>query len=620
MIKVLRLALAVTLMLSCIGVSAGVYRQHGYSLYGQPQYAEDFEHLDYVNPQAPKGGTLRVMGSGTFDTVNPYTLKGTSPVNTGNFPHYGITELNEPLMVGTGLYDPSGDEPYSAYGLIAESIEFADNRSWVVFNLHPQARFHDGHPITAEDVAFSFDTLSEKGHPNYRSMLQDVARVDILGDKRIRFVFSRSDNPLLILRLGELPVLPKHYWQDREFGQTTFEPGLNSGPYRIVSVEPGRRLAFERVKDYWGRDLPINRGKYNFDRMEAEFYRDNNVAFEAFKAGEFDIYFDHKASNWANAYDFPAVRNGAVLKRAISHEIPSATQALFFNSRRTPFDQRNVRQALGMLFDFEWSNRVLFYDAYQRSLSYYPNSPFSATGLPAGQEFLYLEPHRKQLPAELFIQPFSLPTTNGQGIPRDTLREAVQLLERSGWELRNGRLENAQGNQLVFEVLLVNPSLERIMQPYRSNLARLGIDMRIRTVDRAQYKARLDQFDYDMILATLPQGLSPGLEQHGYFHSSQVSVKGSRNYAGIANPVVDDLLEHLLGASNREQQIAAARALDRVLLWEHYIIPNWYIDYHRIAHRAWLQTPEIPPYSLAIRSWWMEPAWIRPVRRGPRSQ
>ncbi|MGH1449157.1 MAG: extracellular solute-binding protein [Pseudomonadaceae bacterium] len=620
MIKVLRLALAVSLMLSCIGVSAGVYRQHGYSLYGQPQYAEDFEHLDYVNPQAPKGGTLRVMGSGTFDTINPYTLKGTSPVNTGNFPHYGITELNEPLMVGTGLYDPSGDEPYSAYGLIAESIEFADNRSWVVFNLHPQARFHDGHPITAEDVAFSFDTLSEKGHPNYRSMLQDVARVDILGDKRIRFVFSRSDNPLLILRLGELPVLPKHYWQDREFGQTTFEPGLNSGPYRIVSVEPGRRLAFERVKDYWGRDLPINRGKYNFDRMEAEFYRDNNVAFEAFKAGEFDIYFDHKASNWANAYDFPAVRNGAVLKRAISHEIPSATQALFFNSRRTPFDQRNVRQALGMLFDFEWSNRVLFYDAYQRSLSYYPNSPFSATGLPAGQEFLYLEPHRKQLPAELFIQPFSLPTTNGQGIPRDTLREAVQLLERSGWELRNGRLENAQGNQLVFEVLLVNPSLERIMQPYRSNLARLGIDMRIRTVDRAQYKARLDQFDYDMILATLPQGLSPGLEQHGYFHSSQVSVKGSRNYAGIANPVVDDLLEHLLGAINREQQIAAARALDRVLLWEHYIIPNWYIDYHRIAHRAWLQTPEIPPYSLAIRSWWMDPAWIRPVRKGPRSQ
>ncbi|MBL4835399.1 MAG: ABC transporter substrate-binding protein [Pseudomonas sp.] len=618
--KVLQFAILLALMLTCAVASAGVYRQYGYSLYGQPQYAEDFEHLDYVNPEAPKGGTLRVMGTGTFDTVNPYTLKGTSPVNTGNFVHYGITELNEPLMVGTGLYDPSGDEPYSAYGLIAESIEFSDDRSWVVFNLHPNARFHDGTMVTAEDVAFSFRTLSEKGHPNYRSMLQDVARVDILGEKRIRFVFSRSDSPLLILRLGELPVLPKHYWEGREFGQTTFEPGLNSGPYRIVSVEPGRRLAFERVNDYWGQDLPINRGKYNFARMEAEFYRDNNVAFEAFKAGEFDIYFDHKASNWANAYDFPAVRNGAVLKRAINHAIPSATQALFFNSRRAPFDQRNVRQALGMLFDFEWSNRVLFYDAYRRSLSYYPNSPFSATGLPAGQEFLYLEPHRDKLPPALFLEPFRLPTTAGQGIPRSTLREAVQMLEQSGWKLRNGRLENAEGSQLVFEILLVNPSLERIMQPYRSNLARLGIDMRIRTVDRAQYKARLDQFDYDMILATLPQGLSPGLEQHGYFHSSQRDVKGSRNYAGIANPIVDDLLEHLLGASNREQQVAAARALDRVLLWEHYVIPNWYIDYHRIAHRAWLKSPETPPYSLAIRSWWMDPAWRGPAWSGPASQ
>ena len=603
----MRSAILLLLIMICFDATAGVYRQHAYSLYGQPHYAENFEHLEYVNPNALKGGILRVMGSGTFDTVNPYTLKGTSPVNTGNFAHYGITELNETLMVGTGLYDPSGDEPYSAYGLIAQSLEFADDRSWVVFNLHEEARFHDGRPITARDVAFSYRTLREQGHPNYRSMLQEVERVDILGEKRIRFVFSRSDNPLLILRLGELPVLPQHYWQDREFAQTTFEPGLNSGPYRIVSVEPGRRMAFERVANYWGQDLPINRGKYNFERMEVEFYRDNNVAFEAFKAGEFDIYFDHKASNWANAYDFPAVRNGAVLKRAIPHSIPSATQALFFNSRRSPFDQRGVRKALGMLFDFEWSNRVLFYDAYRRSLSYYPNSPFSATGLPAGQEFLYLQPHRDKLAPELFVEPFRLPVTRGKGIPRNALREAVQLLDNAGWTLHNGRLMNADGKQLIFEVLLVNPSLERIMQPYRSNLARLGIDMRIRTVDRAQYKARLDQFDYDMILATLPQGLSPGLEQHGYFHSSQRDVKGGRNYAGIANPVVDDLVEHLLAATNRDEQIAAAKALDRVLLWEHYTIPNWYIDYHRIAHRAWLKSPEAPPFSLAIRSWWMDP-------------
>lgn len=587
---------------------SAIYKQHGYALYGQPKYEDDFSHFDYVNPNAPKGGTLRVMGSGTFDTLNPYTLKGTSPVNTGNFAHYGVTELNEPLMVGSGIYDPSGDEPYSAYGLIAETLEFSDDRSWVVFNLRPEARFHDGQPVTAKDVAFSYELLREQGHPNYRSMLQDVKRVDILGTHRIRFIFSRSDNPLLILRLSELPVMPEHYWSTREFGETTYEAGLNSGPYRVTDVRPGRRLVFDRVADYWGSNLPVNRGKYNVDRVEVEFYRDNNVAFEAFKAGEFDIYFDHKASNWANAYDFPAVRNGEVLQRAIPHDIPSSTQALFFNTRRSPFDDRKVREALGMLFDFEWSNRVLFYDAYERALSYYPNSPFAATGVPAGQEYLYLEPFRDQLPDALFRSPFTLPETDGRGIPRRTLRKAVDMFADTGWKLRNGRLENSNGKPLVFEVLLVNPSLERIIQPFRTNLARLGIDMRIRTVDRAQYRSRLDQFDYDMILATLPQGLSPGMEQHGYFHSSQRDVRGSRNYAGIANPVVDEMIEHLLAATSRSEQVAAARALDRVMLWEHYTIPNWYIDYHRIAHRAWLKSAATPPYSLAIRSWWIDPS------------
>lgn len=603
-LKLLYALLLTTLL--CPAASAAVYKQHGYAVFGQPKYTRDFTHLDYVNPDAPKGGTLRVMGSGTFDTLNPYTLKGTSPISTGNFYQYGISELNEPLMVGNGIYDPSGDEPYSAYGLIAETLEFSDDRSWVVFNLRPQARFHDGRPITAHDVAFSYRLLSEQGHPNYRAMLQEVERIDLLGTHRIRFIFKSSNNPLLILRLGELPVLPEHYWRDRDFTETTFEPALNSGPYRITQVMPGRRLVFQRVRDYWGKDLPINRGKYNVDRLEVEFYRDNNVAFEAFKAGEFDIYLDHKASNWANAYDFPAVTSGAVIKRAIEHEIPASTQALFFNTRRSPFDQRLVRQALGMLFDFEWSNRVLFYDAYQRSLSYYPNSPFSATELPAGQEFLYLSEYRDQLPDELFLQPFSLPTTDGRGIPRDTLRQAVELFAEAGWSLQNGRLQNAEGRPLTFEVLLVNPSLERILLPWSTNLARLGIDLRIRTVDRAQYKARLDQFDFDMILTTLPQTLSPGYEQHVYFHSSQRDVKGSRNYAGIANPIVDELLDTLLTANTRTKQIAAAKAIDRVLLWEHYTIPNWYINYHRIAHRSTLRSLPTPPYSLSIRSWWID--------------
>lgn len=595
------------LLISSLPTHAAVYRQHGYAVFGQLKYPQDFTHLDYLNPQAPKGGTLRVMGSGTFDTLNPYTLKGTSPIGTGEFYQYGINEMNEPLMVGSGIYDPSGDEPYSAYGLIAETLEFADDRSWVVFNIRPEARFHDGRAITAHDVAFSYRLLREHGHPNFRTLLQEVERIDMLGTYRIRFIFKRRNNPLLILRLGELPVLAEHYWRDREFGQTTFEPGLNSGPYRITSVVPGRRLVYQRVADYWGKDLPINRGKYNVDRMEVEFYRDNNVAFEAFKAGEFDIYLEHKASNWANAYDFPAVRSGDIRKRAIEHEIPASTQALFFNTRRAPFDQRLIRRALGMLFDFEWSNRVLFYGAYRRSLSYYPNSPFSATGTPAGQEFLYLSEHREQLPPALFTQPFSLPVTDGKGIPRDTLRAAIELFAEAGWTLKNGRLQNQQGQSLGFELLLVNPSLERILLPYRANLALLGIDMRIRTVDRAQYKSRLDQFDFDMILTTLPQSLSPGQEQHVYFHSSQRNLPGSRNYAGIANPVIDTLLDKLLAADTPNRQIAAAKAIDRVLLWEHYTIPNWYINYHRIAHRSKLRSMTPPPYSLSIRGWWIGP-------------
>ena len=299
------LLLLISLALSSTA-SATITESHGYAQFGTLKYPARFTHFDWVNPQAPKGGTLRVMAFGTFDTVNPYTFKGTSPVTTPNFLQYGINELNEPLMVGTGQYSPSGDEPASSYGLIAQSVEYSEDRSWVVFNLRPEARFHDGTPITAYDVAFSYRTLLKEGHPLYRTALQEVLRVDILNKQRIRFVLKRSGNPLLILRLGELPVLPQHYWKDRDFKATTFEPPLGSGPYRITSVTPGRQLIFERVKDYWGKDLAVNRGKYNFDRMEVEFYRDSDVAFEAFKAGEFDIYIEHQAKNWANGYNFPA--------------------------------------------------------------------------------------------------------------------------------------------------------------------------------------------------------------------------------------------------------------------------------------------------------------------------
>lgn len=586
--------------------SATITESHGYAQFGTLKYPARFTHFDWVNPQAPKGGTLRVMAFGTFDTVNPYTFKGTSPVTTANFLQYGINELNEPLMVGTGQYSPSGDEPASSYGLIAQSVEYSEDRSWVVFNLRPEARFHDGAPITAYDVAFSYRLLLKEGHPLYRTALQEVLRVDILNKQRIRFVLKRSGNPLLILRLGELPVLPQHYWKDRDFKATTFEPPLGSGPYRITAVTPGRQLIFERAKDYWGKDLAVNRGKYNFDRMEVEFYRDSDVAFEAFKAGEFDIYIEHQAKNWANGYNFPAIRRGEVIKAQIPHQIPTQSQGLFMNTRRATFADVKTREALGLMFDFEWTNRTLFSDAYQRTNSYYPNSEFTTSGLPVGHEWLMLKPYKDQLPARLFTEPFTLPTTDGRGIPRETMRKALALLAEAGWTLHGQRLQNADGQPLRFELLLVNPNLERLYQPYIVNLNSIGIDAHLRTVDRAQYKQRLDQFDFDMISMTLGQTLSPGLEQWQYFHSSQVNVKGSKNYAGIANPVVDHLLEQLLAARTRDEQVAAGKALDRVLLWQHYSIPNWYLNYHRLAYRNRLAFVTTPPYTLGLSAWWLK--------------
>ncbi|SFO88207.1 microcin C transport system substrate-binding protein [Ectopseudomonas composti] len=587
--------------------SATLSESHGYAQFGTLKYPASFSHFDWVNPDAPKGGTLRIMAAGTFDTLNPYTFKGSSPISTAHFLQYGANELNEPLMVGTGAYDPSGDEPASSYGLIAKSVEYSEDRSWVVFNLRPEARFHDGKPITAYDVAFSYRLLRNDGHPQYRTNLQEVKRVDILGRHRIRFVFKRAGNPLLILRLGELPVLPQHYWKDRDFKSTTFDAPLGSGPYRIVQVVPGRRLVFERVKDWWGKDLPVNRGKYNFDRIEVEFYRDNHVAFEAFKAGEFDFYIENQAKNWSNGYRFPAVTRGDVIRAEIPHQIPTQTQALFMNTRRELFSDRRVREALGLMFDFEWTNRTLFNNAYVRAASYYPNSEFSATGKPEGAEWLLLSPHRDKLPARLFTEAPKQPVTDGRGIPRETLRRALGLLAEAGWKPVGQELRNARGQRLEFEIMLVNPSLERILQPYTANLASIGISANLRTVDRAQYKQRLDQFDYDMILLTLPQTLSPGLEQSLYFHSSQVNVKGGKNYAGVNDPVVDQMIDKLLSAQTRDEQVAAARALDRVLLWQHYSIPNWYINYHRLAYRNRFAFVTTPPYTLGLRTWWLKP-------------
>ncbi|MGB5825810.1 MAG: extracellular solute-binding protein [Pseudomonas mandelii] len=581
---------------------------HGYAQFGTLKYPARFTHFDWVNPQAPKGGTLRVMAFGTFDTLNPYTFKGSSPVSTANFLQYGINELNEPLMVGTGQYAPSGDEPTSSYGLIAQSVEYSEDRSWVVFNLRPEARFHDGTPITAYDVAFSYRLLLKEGHPQYRTSLQEVLRVDILNPQRIRFVFKRAGNPLQILRLGELPVLPQHYWKGRDFKATTFEPPLGSGPYRITSVTPGRKIIFERVKDYWGKDLPANRGFYNFDVMTTDYYRDNTVALEALKAGQFDYWLEMSAKNWANAYNIPAVTEGRLNKEQIPNGNPTGMQGFVFNLRRPVFQDVRVRQAFTLLLDFEWTNKQLFNGAYVRTRSFFENSEMAATGLPDADQLEILSPFRGKIPEQVFSEAFQNPMTDASGMIRAQQRKAYQLLQEAGWRIVDDKMVDANGKPVTIEFLLAQTEFERVLLPFKRNLSDLGIDLVIRRVDVSQYINRVRSRDFDMIVGSFPQSNSPGNEQREFWMSAAADKPGSRNSMGLKDPVVDQLVEQLINADSRKSLVAHARALDRVLQWGYYVIPNWHIKTWRVAYWNHIGRPKVSPkYDIGTTTWWVKP-------------
>lgn len=587
----------------------GITVSHGYAAFDDLKYPAGFRHFGWVNPSASKGGTIRLMGHGTFDTVNPYTLKGMSPFNTPGFYMFGVAELNETLLVGTGEYAPSGDEPASAYGLLAGSVEYPADRSWIVFNLRPEARFHDGKPVTAADVKFSFDTLLAKGHPRFRDIYRDVAACEILDGHRVRFRFRHANDRMLPLRVGELPVLPKHFWEKRDFTRTLTVPPLLSGPYRVAKIDLGRGIIFERVPDYWGKDLAVNRGRWNFDQVQFDFYRDLTVALEAFKAGNYDVHLEYVSRDWATAYDIPAVREGRIVKVEVPHRIPAGNQAFFFNTRRDVFKDRRVREALTWLYDFEWTNRNLFNGAYTRSESWFPNSTLASSGLPGAAELKLLEPFRKQLPPDLFAKPFALPRTRGDGNLRDNLRRAGALLTEAGWVLRDGKRVHAKtGAPFSFEILSTQSQTSRIIQSWIENLKRAGVDARIRMVEPTAYKVRTDSYDYDMTVFVLPQSLTPGQELREYFHSSLAGMPGGRNYAGIANPAVDALVETALAAGTRADLTAAVRALDRVLLHEHYSIPHWYIRHHRLAYWNRFRRPPVPPdYILGLQDWWSAP-------------
>ncbi len=566
---------------------------HGDNRYGQG--GKPFQHFAYVNPEAPKGGELRMAASGTFDSLNPYTNRGT--------PVAGISLIYDTLMT------QSRDEPFSLYPLIAESAERAPDNTSITFNLNPQARFHDGQPITAKDVKYTFDLLTSQGHPFYRSYYADVADVAVLDDHRVRFAFKNGNNRELPYILAELPVLPRHFWerQENDFAAASQQIPLGSGPYKVQQVDGGRRIIFERVPDYWGKDLPVNVGRYNFDQVSYDYYRDEHVALQALKAGEYDLRFENVAKNWATAYDVPAVYNGELILDTVLTRNPAPIQGFAFNLRQKKFHNPEVRAALGYAMDFEWLNRNLFHDSYVRSTSYFNNSGMEASGIPAGDELQLLEPWRDQLPEALFTDAYTLPETDGSGNIRPQLHKALRLLQNAGWTLHNNKLVNAQGEPFRIELLLHQASMERVALPFKKNLEQMGIELNIRTVDISQYIQRIRNFDYDMIATGYGQSASPGNEQAGFWGSAAANTRGSRNYMGINDPVVDAMIGHVINANSREELTTAVKALDRVLLWGNYLIPQWYYPYDRIAYASKLVRPESEPlYNTDIFTWWID--------------
>lgn len=565
---------------------------HAIAMHGSPKYPAGFDHFDYVNPSAPRGGEVRLAAVGsTFDTLNPFIIKGV-PAQGAAFPF-------ETLLT------PSADEAFTEYGLIAQSLETPADRSWVVFNLNPSARWQDGKPITADDVLFSYDIIRTKGQPQYRFYYQAVEKAEKLGELKVKFTFKAGDNRELPLIMGQLPILPKHYWQNRDFEKTTLEPPLGSGPYRVARFEPGRFIEYERVKDYWGAALPVRKGENNFDKVRYDYYRDSTVALEAFKAGEFDWRSENSAKMWATGYkDWGALETGKGVQRAFPNHRPTGMQGFVYNLRRPLFQDVKVRQALAYAFDFEWSNKTLFYGQYARTNSFFDNSELAASGLPDAAELAILNPLKSQIPAEVFTRIYQAPATDGSGNDRPNLRIAMTMLEDAGWHVENGTLMK-DGQPFVFEILLDQAIWERIALPFVRNLSRLGIVARVRTIDTAQYKRRMDNFDFDMVVGLWPASQSPGNEQRGFWGSTAADEVGGDNQGGIKNPAIDSLIETLVAAPDRQALIARSRALDRVLLWNHYVIPHWHLGVDRIAYWDKFGIPDvIPDQGTSLFTWW----------------
>ncbi len=563
----------------------------------EPKYPADFKYFDYVNPEAKRGGELVLSGLGTFDSLNPFLLKGISADGLG-------------LLVFETLLEKSLDEPFSMYGLIADDFELADDGLSVTFHINQKARFSNGNSIKAEDVKYSFDTLMSKdAHPQFRIYYQDVDSVTVVDDLTVRFDFKRKNRELHMI-IGEISIFSKDWLAGGDFSETDDVVPIASGPYVVDEYQRGKYIRYKRNPDYWATDLPVHKGMYNFDRVTYKYYKDSTIALEAFKAGEFDFFFENYSKRWARSHEGPKYDSGEILKTELKHSNNAGMQGFAINTRRDRFKDVRVRRALSLAYDFAWANNHLFYNQYVRCDSYFSNSELAAIGVPEGNELALLNKYRDQLPNEIFTKEWHPPTTEKKGALRENLKQARDLLEAAGWSISDGVLKNKKGEVFTVDVLLVQKGFDRILAPYARNLKKLGIEMNYRTVDSSLYKRRIDNYDFDMVVTSFSASMSPGNELKNRFHSQAVNTKGSSNLPGIADSVVDALIERVVNAEDRAQLLVASRALDRVLLFGEYLVPNWYIDKHRIAYRNIFAYPEtLPlyydPITLLVKTWWV---------------
>lgn len=567
--------------------------------FGEPLYDESMTHWPYVNPDAPIGGNIVLGAFGSFDSLNSYILKGEYPRSLGL--------VSDTLMIG------SGDELASAYGLLASSVEYPADKSWIIFNMRPEAHFDNGSPIAAADIEFSFKTIREHGRPFLKSFYDEVESVEVLGDHQIKFSFNTTNSMKPLMKVAGLSPLSVEYWQDKDISKTYLTPGPSSGSYYLSNIDAGRSLTYKRVEDYWGKDLAVNKGLANFETIRYDYYRDLEVMLEAFKAGEIDFRSENSSKRWATAYQVEQVDKGEIVLDTPPDHTPGAIQGYFFNLRREPFDDHRVRQAINLLYDFETIKRTILYNQYERINSYFPNSEYGVSGAPTAEEIAILEPFRDQLAPEVLTQEFRSPVTDGSGRNRREMRQALGLFNEAGWTLSDGKLMK-NGQQMSMELLLVQPDGQRTAAPFIQNLKKAGIDASIRIVDSAQYQVRVDDFDFDLISVRLNFFPPPGPELRSYYGSAAADVRGSANMAGIKNPVVDALVEQIVAAESLEKLQISTRALDRVLLWNHYVIPQFYNAEHRIAYWNRFGQPETLPRYISYSAsgfptgWWIDPA------------